>query len=342
MVGFLIVWWLGAKGFCTHGCPYGAFFATADRILAPVRIKVTNACDACGHCTHVCTSNVRVHEEVAKHGRIVDPGCMKCLDCVSVCPKDALYVGLAMPKPFTKSQQRVAARADFTWPEELVLAIVALVSTQWVWRAAWFGDGVPFLMAVGLGAITAVASVLLLRLLFRRAVTFQHMELKRSGGWTRSGRWALVLLVGWLALAGHTGVAKWRLESALEAAREPVRVAFYDPRLVDVVTLQKVVEALDRYRSWAFLDDPRVPELRALALRGLGKHVEAEKALLESAEGREALLFDEASLALASYCMDPARRRYDDAERLVNHVLKNQPDHPIGRMLRQQLASRLR
>lgn len=42
VVGFLIVWWLGAKGFCTYGCPYGAFFAIADRV-APVRIKVTDA-----------------------------------------------------------------------------------------------------------------------------------------------------------------------------------------------------------------------------------------------------------------------------------------------------------
>ena len=79
VVGFLIVWWLGAKGFCTYGCPYGAFFTLADRV-APVRVKVNDACNACGHCTSVCTSNVRVHEEVARHKQIVDPGCMKCLD----------------------------------------------------------------------------------------------------------------------------------------------------------------------------------------------------------------------------------------------------------------------
>src|SRR5262249_30905594 len=66
VVGFLIVWWLGAKGFCNFGCPYGAFFAVADR-FAVGKIRVTDACDACGHCTSVCTSNVRVHEEVAVH-----------------------------------------------------------------------------------------------------------------------------------------------------------------------------------------------------------------------------------------------------------------------------------
>jgi polyferredoxin len=129
VVGFLIVWWLGAKGFCNFGCPYGAFFAVADR-FALGKIKVTPACDACGHCTSVCTSNVRVHEEVAIHKQVVDPACMKCLDCVSVCPKDALYYGLGAPTLLRQSQQRLAARADFTWPEEL-----ALGATAWLARA---------------------------------------------------------------------------------------------------------------------------------------------------------------------------------------------------------------
>lgn len=91
--GFFAVYFLGAKGFCTNGCPYGAVFGVAER-FAPLRIRVTDACDARGHCTAVCTSNVRVHEEVRRFGQVVDPGCMKCLDCVSVCPNDALFVGL--------------------------------------------------------------------------------------------------------------------------------------------------------------------------------------------------------------------------------------------------------
>lgn len=90
--GFLIIYLLGAKGFCTNACPYGAIFGLADQ-FAPLRVRVTSACEGCGHCTAACTSNVRVHEEVRRFGRIVDPGCMKCLDCVSVCPKNALYYG---------------------------------------------------------------------------------------------------------------------------------------------------------------------------------------------------------------------------------------------------------
>src|SRR5262249_34687138 len=105
--GFAIVWFLGAKGFCTYGCPYGAIFGVVDQ-LAPVRIRVTDACEGCGHCTAVCSSNVRVHQEVRDFGAVVDPGCMKCLDCVSVCPKDALYVGIGRPALLTKPRRELA------------------------------------------------------------------------------------------------------------------------------------------------------------------------------------------------------------------------------------------
>ncbi|MBL8859051.1 MAG: tetratricopeptide repeat protein [Planctomycetes bacterium] len=94
--GFVVVYFLGAKGFCTYGCPYGAIFGVVDQV-APVRIRVTDACEGCGHCTAVCSSNVKVHQEVRDYKMVVDPGCMKCLDCVSVCPKDALYVGFGAP-----------------------------------------------------------------------------------------------------------------------------------------------------------------------------------------------------------------------------------------------------
>lgn len=113
--GFVAIYFLGAKGFCTNACPYGGVFGVADQ-LAPMRIRVTDACEQCGHCTAVCTSNVRVHEEVRDFGMVVDPGCMKCLDCVSVCPNNALYPGwgapalLARPRRETGTPSRSAQR----------------------------------------------------------------------------------------------------------------------------------------------------------------------------------------------------------------------------------------
>jgi polyferredoxin/tetratricopeptide (TPR) repeat protein len=99
-VGFVIVYFLGSKAFCTNGCPYGGIFGLVDQ-LAPMRIRVTDACEGCGHCTTSCSSNVLVHQEVKDYGAVVDPGCMKCMDCVNVCPKDALYVGFGAPAVLT-------------------------------------------------------------------------------------------------------------------------------------------------------------------------------------------------------------------------------------------------
>src|ERR1043165_1948152 len=42
--GFACVYFLGAKGFCTYGCPYGGIFGPVDR-LATGRIRVTDACE---------------------------------------------------------------------------------------------------------------------------------------------------------------------------------------------------------------------------------------------------------------------------------------------------------
>lgn len=336
VAGGLMVWWLGAKGFCTHGCPYGAFFAVADR-FAPVRIKVTDACDSCGHCTNVCTSNVRVHEEVAKHGQLVDPGCMKCLDCVSVCPKEALYVGVAMPKPFAKSQQRIEARADLTWPEELLVAAVAIFATQGIWRGAWFGEGVSFLLAVGLGVITAVWALLLVRLLFRPAMTFQRTSLKVGGKYTRAGVLALLGLVGWLGFAGWTGWVEHLRASAREQSTGPIRTSLYRANELQPGQMEGALAAIDRYRAAALVDDPVFDELRGLCLRGLNRHADAEAQLLACLGSKPALEFDEANLALAAYMLDPRRQRYADAQRLVKHVLTKVPTHPIAQVLQQRL-----
>ena len=103
--GFMTVYFLGQKGFCTYACPYGGFFGLADK-FSPGKIRVTDACNQCGHCTATCTSNVLVHAEVKQYGMVVDPGCMKCMDCISVCPNDALYFGFGKPTILVPKSRR--------------------------------------------------------------------------------------------------------------------------------------------------------------------------------------------------------------------------------------------
>jgi len=200
--GFAAVYFLGAKGFCTYGCPYGALFGAVSR-LAPGRIVVSDACEGCGHCTARCTSNVRVHEEVRLYGMVVDPGCMKCLDCISVCPKNALSFGFVRPPVFTPAARR---RYDFSRPEEVALALVCLVATL-AYRGLY--DIVPLLMAVGLGGVTAFVTLKLWRLVRDPSVRLQNVQLKSAGRTSRAGWVFACLTLLWLAVTLHSAFVQW-------------------------------------------------------------------------------------------------------------------------------------
>jgi polyferredoxin len=211
--GFAMVYFLGAKGFCTYGCPYGGFFAPADK-LAPARIRVTDACNHCGHCTASCTSNVRVHEEVRDYGMVVDPGCMKCLDCVSVCPNDALYFGLGRPAAFAKARtpeararKRFKRRVyDLSWPEELALAAV-FIALFLAFRQMF--DLVPLLMAVGMAGVGSFLAWTLWRLVREPHVRIQSLQLKYRGRFRAAGVVFGLLAISTLALATWSGVVRY-------------------------------------------------------------------------------------------------------------------------------------
>jgi len=230
---FGVVYFLGAKGFCTYGCPYGGFFAPIDR-FAPGRIRVTDACEGCGHCTAVCTSNVRVHEEVRDFGMVVDPGCMKCMDCVSVCPKDALYFGFGAPAAFGKgraarhakaeakakkqSEAKAlrAARWDLKWYEEIGLAIAFLILFT-CYRAMF--NQVAMLMAVGMGLIAAFCfwklwSMRPVRLGGTPNIRLQAMQLRYRGRWKPAGYVLAAATIAMLALAAWGGYIRATLYGA--------------------------------------------------------------------------------------------------------------------------------
>ncbi|HEX6882455.1 MAG TPA: 4Fe-4S binding protein [Planctomycetota bacterium] len=229
--GFAIVYFLGAKGFCTYACPYGAFFGWADR-LALGRIRVTDACEGCGHCTATCTSNVIVHEEVRTHGMVVDPGCMKCLDCVSVCPKEALYFGFGRPALGLAARAGQRAKASASWREEAVLAL-AFALAFLVYRGLY--GMIPFLLALGLAGILAVCAGAGVALLARPSVRFLGAGLKEGGRLTRAGRiFAGVLALG-LLVSLHSAWIQWssrRAARAYDELREAREAFLTDPRLV--------------------------------------------------------------------------------------------------------------
>jgi len=214
--GFLIVYFLGAKGFCTYACPYGAVFGVAER-LAPMRIRVTDACEGCGHCTAVCTSNVRVHEEVRDFGMVVDNGCMKCLDCVSVCPNDALYYG-AGPLPIGAPRRASGPsmkKYPLSWVEEVLLAAVFLLGFL-VFRGLY--GYVPLLMALGVAGILSYLALLTYQLLARRNLAFKSWRLKSGGRIAPAGLSFLVVAALVLAFTIHSGAVRYFIARGDSAA----------------------------------------------------------------------------------------------------------------------------
>src|SRR5438874_3788523 len=203
--GFVTVYFLGQKGFCTYACPYGGFFGLADK-LSPGKIRVTPACNQCGHCTATCTSNVLVHAEVKQYGMVVDPGCMKCMDCVSVCPNDALYFGFGKPTLLAPKSDAIKRNYSLTWPEEIVGGLVFFGSFMAV-RGVY--ALVPFLMALGCASITTFLTLKMWRLLKANELSFYRFNLKSSGTMHKAGLVFVVLACTWIGLNVHCGWVRY-------------------------------------------------------------------------------------------------------------------------------------
>jgi polyferredoxin/tetratricopeptide (TPR) repeat protein len=215
--GFMTVYFLGQKGFCTYACPYGGFFSLVDK-LSPGKIRVTDACEQCGHCTAVCTSNVLVHAEVKQYGMVVDPGCMKCMDCISVCPNDALYFGFG--KPSIIVPKTITKNYSLTWPEEAVGAFVFLSSFLAVWDVYQL---VPLLMALGVATITTFLAVRTWRLLKAKDLSFYRFNLKSSGRVKKAGWVFLSFALAWVGLNAHSGWVRYH-ESAGTRAFQNIQI----------------------------------------------------------------------------------------------------------------------
>jgi len=183
--GFAIVYLLGTRAFCAYACPYGAVFALADK-LAPGRIVARGDCRRCGICTAVCQSGVRVHEEATRFGRVINPSCLKDLDCVAACPNGAIAYGIGRPPVFDllRGQTPMRKPFDFSWTEDCLIGAMMIVSLA-VFRGLY--GMVPFLLTLAIGGILGYATVVCRRLVRAPHVQLTNFHLKISGGLTRSG-----------------------------------------------------------------------------------------------------------------------------------------------------------
>ncbi len=275
--GFATVYFLGGRGLCRYVCPYGGFFSPLEQ-LAPGRVVVDpNRCDACGICTSTCTSGVRVHEEVAAYGMVVNRNCVKTLDCIGACPQRALKFRFTRPallKPRPRAQ-RPKALYDLTWGEELLVG-GAFTGTFFITRGLY--DLIPMLMAVGMGVCVAFIVWKVWRLVRDRNSTFARAQLKlrdrlRPAGWSFAA--VAALMIGLLVHSALVRYWFWRggaIDGQVAVSREAV---FSGHRAqVPAETVAAAGAALDYYTrgsgwahgGWGFADTPQI-DMRAAWLR---------------------------------------------------------------------------
>jgi ferredoxin len=323
--GFLIIYLMGAKGFCTYGCPYGAVFGLVDR-AAKGRIRVTDACEGCGHCSAVCTSNVLVHLEVARFGQVVDSGCMKCMDCVSVCPKDALYFGFGESRG-TALKRKGAVQGtrrvyDFSAREEAALAVLFLAS---LFALRGLYDLVPFLLAIGLAVITALLSVLSWRVLRSPRVMFQGRALVEAG---RRNALGITLLAGcalWWMFLGHSG---W-VQSHATRGRGLLLDAIAMPSAQRSATLAASLGHLDLAAKWGLLPVAQLEFMRGQILARQGEREAARERLNFALRLNPKLHL--AALELAELALGESPPDLAAAQAQLERVLEQAPQYVLAR-----------
>lgn len=240
--GFASVLWLGSRAFCSHACPYGALFSLADR-AAPGRIVARGDCSDCGACTTACQSHIRVHLELTRFGTVVDPACLRDLDCVAACPEGRVRYGVVRP-PLLKGlagSHGLDRKWDASWWEEALLLAVVSVG---VFSLRGLFDVMPLLLTVMVSAMLAFAVFQSTRLLRGKRLRALGRELRNEHGVTGAGRvWVVASSVLMLAVCENAVVratellagSRLAVAQASDARGDSVRYASSALRLYEFV-----------------------------------------------------------------------------------------------------------
>lgn len=290
LCGFATVYFLGARGLCRYGCPYGGLFLPAEQLAVGRIVVNADLCDGCGRCTAACTAGVRVLEETKAFGMVVDRNCMRSLDCVAACPHDALALGIARPAVLKSGQAPPTTRGGHGLSLRTEVVIACVFAASFFVLRGLYGI-VPLLMAVTMAVLAAFILWRAARLFSERDARFVGVQLKRGGGWHFGGAAFVAVSGGILAVLIHSSAvrgAQWWgsvLDGRIQTTREQ---AFgVDPAGVRPEDRQAAREALRWYtrasgmRSGGFglLDTPELELREAWLWLVAGEPVSAEQQL---------------------------------------------------------------
>lgn len=305
LCGGATVYFLGARGLCRYACPYGGLLRPVER-LAPLRVVVDpDLCDQCARCTAACSMQIRVHELTREHGAVIDPDCMRTLDCIEACPTQALALRPVLPPLWRAAEQSAGERIGLI--DELLVAAVALAVCA-LTRGLY--GAIPLLLAATLGVLTGFVAWKTLQILRQPDARMHTLPLRRQRRLTGAGRgWLLLVVVGCLLLLQGAAVrlSLWqadRLDRAVVVGWDAVAARQVEPpqRAAAVAALRWYTLASPLGSGGiAALTTPEVPLRRAWMQLVLGDSASAESTLraeLARVDGDEAVLLELAQVLL--------------------------------------------
>jgi tetratricopeptide (TPR) repeat protein len=243
---------------------------------------------------------------------------MKCFDCVSVCPTNALYYGKSRPSllrlpEILRRRKRVY---DFSWPEEIAMAAI-FAAGIYAFRGLY--GVVPLLLSIGLSVILAFVAVLGWRLLRRPNIAFQHHLLRNGGRFTKAGIGALVAIPCFALFVAHSTFVQAH-------AREGKRLLIAAERSEGAARERSMNESLQHLRtasSWGIVPVGSLHLEMGSILRAKGDMAGAES------EMRRALDVDPSMktprLELARILT--ARGEYREAKTLLEELISMDPEN---------------
>jgi ferredoxin-type protein NapH len=86
-IGVILAFFIHKRSWCTF-CPMGTMQNILGRAREALKID-KDLCVGCGFCEKACPMNIKILS-YKESGEMSDKDCLKCSECVTVCPKKAL------------------------------------------------------------------------------------------------------------------------------------------------------------------------------------------------------------------------------------------------------------
>jgi len=138
---------------------------------------------------------------------------MTCLDCVSVCPNDALSFSFSKPAIFAAPRTKKAKKTakirppyDLTLPQDAMFLAAGIVLFV-CFRSML--NSIPMLMAAGMAAIGVVGLLTLWKLVTLPNVRLQNLQLKLKGRVRPLGLFVALGCIAYLTAAAWSGVVRY-------------------------------------------------------------------------------------------------------------------------------------